>query len=83
VQVPKNLNSAVTVPDGQDWSVGFEPAMGALVSIPIDFDPEPLDGYWVDTARNSGHRLRLTISRSGRPQVCSPAGTTLGAPACS
>ncbi len=82
VLVPKNLGPEVVIPLPQRRSVGFEPAMGSLVAIPIDFDPRPIPQYQIETLIDAARRFRIVLNQSGRPTVCAPAGSKMDVEAC-
>lgn len=82
VRIPKSLSSEIIIPDLQDWAVGFEPAMGSLVSIPVDFDPAPLGEFKIDTAIDAARTFRVLLVQSGRPTVCKPNGSRVAVGAC-
>ena len=82
VVIPKSLGSEVVIPLPQRRSVGFEPAMGSLVAIPIDFDPLPIPQYQIETQIDAARKFRIVLNQSGRPAVCAPAGSRMDAEAC-
>ena len=82
VSVPRSSSVTVGVPVGVDPDFAFEPAMGSLVSIPIDDFSLPVDGLKIDTALSTARALRVPLSVSGRPTVCAPPGSTLAEVAC-
>lgn len=62
--------------------VGFDPATGMLFA-PAPDSPTPAPGELVvDTLLDSARRMRLQVGRTGRVQVCAPAGSTVKAVAC-
>lgn len=63
--------------------VGFDPATGMLFTPPSDRAIRPTDELVVDTLLDSARRMRLRVGRTGRVQVCAPAGSTVKAVACS
>jgi type IV fimbrial biogenesis protein FimT len=67
---------------GQDTAFAFDHIAGGIVNIPQDTDSSPADSYVIEAAIDTSRVLRTTISRAGRPTVCAPASTALGAPAC-
>lgn len=82
VEVPKTTGTSITLPVNQGRSLGFEPAMGSLVRLPIDRDPEPMAAYAINTSINTSKSLRVALTQSGRPSVCGPTGSTMGVGIC-
>jgi type IV fimbrial biogenesis protein FimT len=88
VTIPRSTGSVLSIPGiagipkSRFSSVGFEPAMGSLVSLPRDTDPEPLTAYALDTKIDDSRSLRTMLSGAGRPSVCAPAGSQLDVPPC-
>jgi type IV fimbrial biogenesis protein FimT len=61
---------------------GFDPTTGGLVSIPTDSGPTPLDAFGIDASLDAERELRNIVSRSGRPTVCAPTGSSMPEMAC-
>lgn len=68
--------------DADNAAIGFDHISGGLVVIPQDIDTTFPDVYEIDTAIDDDRILRVRISRSGRPTVCSAAGEIPGYEAC-
>ena len=81
-RIPKSLASEIIIPDSQEWQVGFEPSMGSLVTIPVDFEPAPLGEFKIDAAIDAARTFRVVLLQSGRPSVCKPEGSHLDVGAC-
>ena len=83
VRIPKSLSSQIVITEPfQDWAVGFEPAMGSLVRLPVDTDPLPTNSFKIDVKIDPARTFRVILSRTGRPTVCRPAGSTVDAGDC-
>ncbi len=82
VQIPKSLATVISVPGTQSWAIGFEAAMGSLVSLPVDTDPIKLPKFTVDTKIDAARSMRIVISQSGRPSVCAPTGSRVDLSPC-
>ena len=63
-------------------AVAFDPATGGLLTIPTDFLSLPMPLFRVASRLDDPRRLFNVLNQSGRPTVCSPAGTSLGATLC-
>lgn len=82
VVYPKSTGSAISFPYAQHRRFAFEPAMGGLVSIPIDFNPQPLPEIWIEPKIDNARKFRIQLLQSGRPSVCAPEGSRMDVPAC-
>lgn len=88
VQVPKSTATVIGIPgvrgvrESLMWTVGFEAAMGSLVGLLVDTNPQPLAGYAIDTRIDAARSMRIMLSQSGRPTVCAPAGSRVELPPC-
>ncbi len=88
VTIPRSTGSVLSIPGlagipaSRFSSIGFEPAMGSLVSMPRDTDPEPLSAYAIDTKIDDARTLRTVMSSAGRPSVCAPATSQMDVSAC-
>ncbi len=65
-----------------ETSFGFDPTTGGLLSNPNDEGPAAIGDFRIDVALDTPRRLRILMEGSGRPTVCSPAGTTMPEAAC-
>jgi len=81
VSIPKSLGVLVLPLDAVS-GVAFDPATGGLLSIPTDNVSAPMPQFRVQAALDAPRRLFNVLNQAGRPSVCSPAGSTLGAAAC-
>lgn len=77
-------SSGVTMvwPVGQDQHFGFDYVSGGLVSLPSDLAPAPLISLQIEARIDDDRRLRNTVTRTGRPSVCSPNAARMGGTAC-
>ncbi len=84
VQIPKSSQVILSIPPqlNQTWAMGFEPAMGGLVNLIVDTDPQPLTRFKVDTKIDAARSMRIDVVRSGRPTVCAPAGSSMDVRSC-
>jgi len=81
VSIPRSLGVLV-LPLDLDPGVAFDPATGGLLSIPMDRDSLPMPQFRVQAALDAQRRFFNILNQAGRPTVCSPIGTTLGATPC-
>ena len=81
VSIPKSLGVVVLPLDGMS-AFAFDPVTGGLLTIPADQPSVPLARFRVEATLDASRRLFNILNQSGRPSVCSPAGTTLGEAAC-
>lgn len=66
---------------GQKMS--FNPSNGAMSTLAVDLTGAPAQAYSVDVAvTGSTRKLRTVTLRSGRPNVCVPAGSTAQGTPC-
>lgn len=63
-------------------AMAFDPSTGGLLSIPTDQVSSPMPEFRVTAWLDGSRHLYDVLNQSGRPTVCSPAGTTLGEAAC-
>ena len=84
VQLSKSSKVLLSIPPQLNltWAMGFEPAMGSLVNLIVDTDPQVLNRFKVDTLIDAERSMRVDLSQSGRPTVCAPAGSRMDVPPC-
>lgn len=88
VQIPKSSATVISIPgipfvqNSGQWTVGFEPAMGSLVTLIVDTNPQPLGAYAIDTKIDAARSMRILMSQSGRPTVCAPPGSRVDLAPC-
>ena len=85
VSVPKSLGvqiSIPTTPPSQMQRFAYDNITGGIMRIPNDMMPTPYNEYIIETAIDSSRTLRTVISSAGRPTVCAPSSTSVGAPPC-
>jgi type IV fimbrial biogenesis protein FimT len=83
VQAPTSLGVGISPPEGQVRSFEIDPSTGAMTSGTDDSGAPLSDPFLIDTRIDTTRNLRTVINRSGRPSVCTPAGSSMGAQACS
>jgi type IV fimbrial biogenesis protein FimT len=80
--VPRSRRVTFQIPEGQPNAFAFDPITGGLISIPQDNPSAPLDSVAVSTAIDTARTLQVVVSRTGRPTVCAPTGSTMPEAAC-
>lgn len=73
---PPSAQAAITQALAFDWRTG------GIYLIPTDADPEPMNAFIVDSYVDDARKLRTRLNAAGRPQVCTPSGSTLSETAC-
>lgn len=81
VSIPRSLGVLIAPLDAQ-FGVAFDPATGGLMSIPTDNVSQPMPQFRVQTRLDASRRVFSVLNQSGRPSVCSPAGSSLGETPC-
>jgi type IV fimbrial biogenesis protein FimT len=81
VLIPRSLGVIVRATSGMS-AFAFDPATGGLLTIPQDQPSLPLDLFRTEARIDLPRRLVNLLNQSGRPTVCSPAGTTMGETPC-
>ena len=81
VSIPTSLGVQVLPLYGVS-AFAFDPATGGLLTIPADQPSLPMAQFGVQARLDASRRFFNILNQSGRPSVCSPPGTTLGAAAC-
>jgi len=83
VQVLRSLSVQVSIPATEfDTAFAFDNVTGGLFVIPTDRAARPFDGIRVESFIDNARKHVVRINRSGRPLVCTPAGSTMTEPAC-
>jgi len=83
VQVSRSQNVTVGVPTGQTIeAVGFDPATGRLLVIPIDTVQEAAAPFRIEVKNPDIGGFVDELEVTGRPIVCSPSGQISGVTAC-
>ena len=82
VRIPLDLGVHVRPASALDREFAFEPLTGALFTVTTDFPGAPLTLFGMVTFMDLPRSLRTTVSLTGRPTVCAPAGSKMSAPAC-
>ncbi len=82
VSIPRSLGTQLTFVRQEHRRFGFEPTLGGLVTTPIDLRPIPLPEAWIEPAIDSRRKYRIQLIQTGRPLMCTPAGSTMDAAAC-
>lgn len=83
VQVSRSQNITVGVPSTQTIeAVGFDPATGRLLVIPVDVVVEALAPFRIEVKHPDVGGFIDELEVTGRPIVCSPSGQVSGVPAC-
>jgi len=83
VQVPRSLSVQVSIPATEfDTAFAFDNVTGGLFRIPADRGPSPINTIGVETFIDEARKHVVRMNRSGRPLVCTPAGSIMTEPAC-
>ncbi len=83
VQVSLAQNITVGVPATQTIdAIGFDPATGRLLVIPIDIPQEATSPFRIEVKHPEVGAFMDELEVTGRPSVCSPAGQISGVSAC-
>ena len=82
VSVPSSSDVHLSVPAGQISPFAFDNTTGAILRIPKDAVLVPYNEYIIENAIDTTRTLRTVVGISGRPTVCAPSSTSVGAPAC-
>jgi len=84
LQVPRSLSVQVSIPTTTefDTAFAFDNVTGGLFVIPTDRGASPFDGIRVESFIDNARKHVVRINRSGRPLVCTPAGSNMTEPAC-
>lgn len=83
VQVSRSQNISVGVPSTQTIeAVGFDPATGRLLVIPVDTVQDAIAPFRIEVKHPDVGGFIDELEVTGRPIVCSPSGQLSGVPAC-
>ncbi len=83
VTIPSELKVGVGVPSGQTKdTVTFEPRSAGIKIANSDFSLTTTPTFEIDSTAHNNRNLRAIVLPSGRPKLCTPAGSTMGGPAC-
>lgn len=85
VKVPRSTGVQIAPPTAQSaitQAVAFDWRTGGIYLIPTDRAPEPMDSFVVDSYLDDSRKLRTRLNAAGRPQVCSPSGSTMTETTC-
>ena len=83
VQVQRNLEVTVGVPDSQSLSsIRFDPFVGGIEVATFDVFSTPAGPFLIDSQNPAIGILRTALSTTGRPSVCSPSGQVSGVTGC-
>jgi len=83
VQVPRSLSVQVSIPATEfDTAFAFDNVTGGLFVIPTDEAPLPFNDIRLESFIDNARKQVVRINRSGRPLICTPAGSTMTEPAC-
>jgi len=82
VTVPNQLNVNLRVAAGQPDNMTFDPRTGGLKFTALDVAILSVTGFLVSTSADAERTLRAVVNGSGRANLCTPAGSTLGGTAC-
>jgi type IV fimbrial biogenesis protein FimT len=82
VTVPNELKVNLRVAAGQPDVFNFDPRTGGLKFTPLDVAILSVTGFIVDTSADAARALRAVVNGSGRANLCTPAGSSLGGTAC-
>ena len=81
VQLPLERGVRISQSNHADH-FSFDPRTGGIKILAVDTEGGPPSEYNVEAWLDSRRKLRDVIGVAGRLKVCSPAGTTMGQPAC-
>lgn len=79
VLLPKSLG--VTV-GAAAQAFAFDWRTGGVYLIPTDDDPLPTPLFIIESFIDGARKLNVRLSGSGRPQVCTPAGSSMSEAGC-
>jgi prepilin-type N-terminal cleavage/methylation domain-containing protein len=83
VQIPSSLKVRVEIPNRKpDTAFAFDNVTGGLYVIPVDKFPRRWAGLQIDSYLDITRKLTVKINGAGRPQVCTPALSTMSETPC-
>lgn len=82
VTVPNSLQVNLRVASGQPDTLTFDPRTGGLKFTPLDVAILSVTGFVIDTSADTTRSLRAVVNGSGRANLCTPTGSSLGGQAC-
>lgn len=84
VQVPRADGVAIEVVSDSvsNTGVAFDPSNGRIRSFAWVSNGVPLDSFKTRTTIDTARTLQTEVTGTGRVNVCAPASTSVGAPAC-
>ena len=82
VRVPVDSRVSVVPGPASPIEFAFDPIAGGLWATPTDAESTSLAEYSVSASVNASLKLLTELKRSGRPSVCTPAGSVMRAAAC-
>lgn len=68
--------------DNFEFAFAFDHISGGIAAIPTDDAPIPINSFKVRSRIDDNLVLLNVVGRAGRVDVCAPASTRVGAPAC-
>lgn len=80
VTLPRSLGPFIASATPNQSGLGFDPVTGQMLA--LSATSSVLTSFHIDTSIDAPRRLRVVVGLSGRPTVCSPPSTVMGAPPC-
>lgn len=81
VQIPRADDLTLKVP-ASIRTTSYKPLQGGIVPVPSGVTTLPAWDFCVEVARTPRGRLRVIVSPSGQPSVCTPDSSVTGFDAC-
>jgi hypothetical protein len=82
VTVPNSLQVNLRVASGQPDTLTFDPRTGGLKFTPLDVAILSVTGFVINSSADTTRSLRAVVNGSGRANLCTPSGSSLGGQAC-
>ena len=82
VTIPGELKVGVRTPTGQTDTITFDARSAGIKIASSDFSTTSAPTFQIDSTAQNNRSLRAIVLPSGRPKLCTPAGSTMGGPAC-
>ena len=82
VTIPGELKVGVRTPTGQPDTITFDARSAGIKIASSDFSTTLAPKFQIDSTAQNNRSLRAIVLPSGRPKLCTPAGSTMGGPAC-